>query len=160
MPLLHVLQTAPEPHLVSGMLSTGMAHKGTSVVLYRWPSLRQHQYTAITDWTGGLYISPGFAGSRSVRDLHVTKTVSTVYVKVAAWSQSHGHCHSQTDHRFMLPCDATPVLLQGALIATAWTALMHLGEQGYLDHTARIMQVRLNLTDCAPSGYECSAASC
>ena len=37
----------------------GMAHKGTSVVLYRWPELRQHQYTAITDWTGGLYISPG-----------------------------------------------------------------------------------------------------
>ena len=51
------------------MLCTGMAHKGTSVVLYRWPSLRQHQYTAITDWTGGLYISPGFAGSRSVRSL-------------------------------------------------------------------------------------------
>lgn len=71
----------------------GMAHKGTSVVLYRWPTLRHYQYTAITDWSGGLYISPGFAGSRS-----------------------------------------------GALIATAWTALMHLGEQGYLDHTAKIMQ--------------------
>lgn len=50
----------------------------------------------------------------------------------------------------MLPRDATCRLLQGALIATAWTALMHLGEQGYLDHTARIMQVRLNPTDCAP----------
>ncbi len=73
-----------------------MAHKGTSVVLYRWPSLRQHQYTAITDWSGGLYISPGFAGSRS-----------------------------------------------GALIATAWTALVHLGESGYLAHTAKIMQVRI-----------------
>jgi hypothetical protein len=38
-------------------------------------------------------------------------------------------------------------LLQGALIATAWTALMHLGEQGYLDHTARIMQVNDPVTD-------------
>ncbi|KAK9815685.1 hypothetical protein WJX72_008120 [[Myrmecia] bisecta] len=43
----------------------GMAHKGTSVVLYRNKALRRHQYTQITEWTGGLYISPGFAGSRS-----------------------------------------------------------------------------------------------
>lgn len=28
----------------------GMAHKGTSVVLYGSPELRQHQYTSITDW--------------------------------------------------------------------------------------------------------------
>jgi sphinganine-1-phosphate aldolase len=32
----------------------GMAHKGTSVVLYRDPAIRQHQFTGITDWTGGL----------------------------------------------------------------------------------------------------------
>ena len=37
----------------------GMAHKGTSVVLYRSPALRKYQYTAVTDWTGGMYISPG-----------------------------------------------------------------------------------------------------
>ena len=37
----------------------GMAHKGTSVVLYHHRELRQHQYTKITEWTGGLYISPG-----------------------------------------------------------------------------------------------------
>ncbi|GMH45681.1 hypothetical protein BSKO_13644 [Bryopsis sp. KO-2023] len=43
----------------------GMAHKGTSVVLYRFPELRRCQYTSISDWTGGLYISPGLAGSRS-----------------------------------------------------------------------------------------------
>lgn len=43
----------------------GMAHKGTSVVLYRSPEIRQHQYTAVVNWSGGLYISPGFAGSRS-----------------------------------------------------------------------------------------------
>lgn len=49
---------------------------------------RKHQYTSITDWTGGLYISPGFAGSRS-----------------------------------------------GALIATAWAAMVHLGEEGYLQST-------------------------
>ena len=30
----------------------GMAHKGTSVVLYRHPELRQHQFTRITDWCG------------------------------------------------------------------------------------------------------------
>ncbi|BDA43135.1 Sphingosine-1-phosphate lyase [Coccomyxa sp. Obi] len=43
----------------------GMAHKGTSVVLYRSAAIRRHQYTRVTEWSGGLYISPGFAGSRS-----------------------------------------------------------------------------------------------
>ncbi|EIE26884.1 PLP-dependent transferase [Coccomyxa subellipsoidea C-169] len=43
----------------------GMAHKGTSVVLYRSKDIRRHQYTRVTEWSGGLYISPGFAGSRS-----------------------------------------------------------------------------------------------
>ncbi|EFN56217.1 hypothetical protein CHLNCDRAFT_144988 [Chlorella variabilis] len=71
----------------------GMAHKGTSVVLYRSKDIRRHQYTSITDWTGGLYISPGFAGSRS-----------------------------------------------GALIATAWAALVHLGEEGYLAATDAMMR--------------------
>lgn len=37
----------------------GMAHKGTSVILYHSKQLRQYQYTKITEWTGGLYISPG-----------------------------------------------------------------------------------------------------
>ena len=41
----------------------GMAHKGTSVVLYRSKAIRRHQYTRITDWSGGLYISPGVNAS-------------------------------------------------------------------------------------------------
>ena len=44
----------------------GMAHKGTSVVLYHSPALRKHQYTSITEWTGGLYISPGVFGGGGV----------------------------------------------------------------------------------------------
>ena len=43
----------------------GLAHKGTSVVLYRNKDIRKHQFTSVTDWTGGLYISPPMAGSRS-----------------------------------------------------------------------------------------------
>jgi sphinganine-1-phosphate aldolase len=42
----------------------GYAAKGTSVVLYRDQALRHFQYFTITDWPGGLYCSPGFAGSR------------------------------------------------------------------------------------------------
>lgn len=42
----------------------GYAAKGTSVVLYRSPELRHYQYFTITDWPGGLYFSPSFAGSR------------------------------------------------------------------------------------------------
>lgn len=42
----------------------GYAAKGTSVVLYRDKELLHHQYFAATEWPGGLYASPTFAGSR------------------------------------------------------------------------------------------------
>ena len=42
----------------------GYAAKGTSVVLYRGLALRRYQYFKTTDWPGGLYFSPTFAGSR------------------------------------------------------------------------------------------------
>jgi sphinganine-1-phosphate aldolase len=42
----------------------GYAAKGTSVVLYRSPELRRHQYFTATEWPGGLYCSPTLAGSR------------------------------------------------------------------------------------------------
>ncbi len=42
----------------------GYAAKGTSVVLYRGEKLRQYQYYTVTEWPGGLYFSPTFAGSR------------------------------------------------------------------------------------------------
>jgi sphinganine-1-phosphate aldolase len=42
----------------------GYAAKGTSVVLYRGSQLRSFQYFTTTDWPGGMYFSPTFAGSR------------------------------------------------------------------------------------------------
>lgn len=42
----------------------GFAPKGNSVVLYRTAELRAYQYFVIPDWAGGVYASPGFAGSR------------------------------------------------------------------------------------------------
>jgi glutamate/tyrosine decarboxylase-like PLP-dependent enzyme len=42
----------------------GYAAKGSSVVLYRGSELRHFQYYTVTDWPGGLYLSPTFAGSR------------------------------------------------------------------------------------------------
>lgn len=42
----------------------GYASKGTSVILYRGPELRHYQYYKTTEWPGGLYCSPTFAGSR------------------------------------------------------------------------------------------------
>ncbi len=42
----------------------GYAAKGTSVVLYRGDELRHAQYFAYSDWPGGLYMTPTFAGSR------------------------------------------------------------------------------------------------
>jgi sphinganine-1-phosphate aldolase len=42
----------------------GYATKGTSVVLYRDSALRHAQYFAYAQWTGGMYATPTFAGSR------------------------------------------------------------------------------------------------
>ena len=43
----------------------GYALKGTSTLMYRTKDLRAHQWFTYPDWPGGLYLSPGFAGSRS-----------------------------------------------------------------------------------------------
>ncbi|GIX43264.1 MAG: aspartate aminotransferase family protein [Leptospiraceae bacterium] len=43
----------------------GYASKGTSVILYKNEHLRQYQYFITTDWPGGIYFSPTFAGSRA-----------------------------------------------------------------------------------------------
>lgn len=43
----------------------GYGLKGTGVLLYRGRELRRRQYFAAPDWPGGMYISPGMAGSRS-----------------------------------------------------------------------------------------------
>ncbi|MBL8920181.1 MAG: aspartate aminotransferase family protein [Myxococcaceae bacterium] len=42
----------------------GYAAKGSSVVLYRGRALRRAQYFTTPEWPGGLYVTPGFAGSR------------------------------------------------------------------------------------------------
>lgn len=42
----------------------GAAPKGVSTIMYRTRSLRHYQYFVAPDWTGGMYASPGIAGSR------------------------------------------------------------------------------------------------
>lgn len=42
----------------------GYAPKGTSIVLYRTKELRHAQYFSYAKWTGGMYATPTFAGSR------------------------------------------------------------------------------------------------
>ncbi|GFP98919.1 sphingosine-1-phosphate lyase [Phtheirospermum japonicum] len=42
----------------------GLAPKGTSVVLYRDHAIRIYINNPVTEWTGGLYVSPSIAGSR------------------------------------------------------------------------------------------------
>jgi len=42
----------------------GFAPKGNSTVLYRTQRLRQYQYFVDPSWSGGVYASPGIAGSR------------------------------------------------------------------------------------------------
>lgn len=42
----------------------GFAPKGSSIIMYRTPELRECQYYVLSDWTGGMYGSPTLAGSR------------------------------------------------------------------------------------------------
>ncbi|PHH63144.1 hypothetical protein CDD81_6295 [Ophiocordyceps australis] len=42
----------------------GFAPKGNSTTLYRTQQLRTYQYFVCADWSGGVYASPGMAGSR------------------------------------------------------------------------------------------------
>lgn len=42
----------------------GFAPKGNSTCLYRSAELRKYQYYVCPDWSGGVYASPGMAGSR------------------------------------------------------------------------------------------------
>lgn len=41
------------------------APKGSSIIMYSEPKYRSFQYFACTDWPGGVYASPSFAGSRA-----------------------------------------------------------------------------------------------
>ncbi|KAI0272270.1 PLP-dependent transferase [Russula aff. rugulosa BPL654] len=43
----------------------GFAPKGSSVIMYRSAEIRQYQYYVNPDWSGGVYASPGLAGSRA-----------------------------------------------------------------------------------------------
>nr|CAG4642477.1 EOG090X051L [Evadne anonyx] len=43
----------------------GYAPKGTSIILYSDPLYRKYQFFFATEWSGGIYASPTFAGSRA-----------------------------------------------------------------------------------------------
>ncbi|KAF8268623.1 PLP-dependent transferase [Lactarius quietus] len=48
----------------------GFAPKGSSVIMYRSSDLRQYQYYVNPEWAGGVYASPGLAGSRNLGGMH------------------------------------------------------------------------------------------
>ncbi|GAA5814070.1 hypothetical protein MFLAVUS_007560 [Mucor flavus] len=73
----------------------GFAAKGSSIIMYRKPTIRKYQYFLYSQWTGGIYASPSIAGSRP-----------------------------------------------GALIAGCWSALMHMGDDGYLQTCKQIVGAR------------------
>ncbi|KAL2257265.1 hypothetical protein VTK26DRAFT_414 [Humicola hyalothermophila] len=64
-------ETAPFDFRLKGVTSIscdthkyGFAPKGNSTVLYRTQALRAYQYFVDPSWSGGVYASPGIAGSR------------------------------------------------------------------------------------------------
>lgn len=64
-------ETAPFDFRLKGVTSIscdthkyGFAPKGNSVTLYRTQDLRAYQYFIDPNWSGGVYASPGIAGSR------------------------------------------------------------------------------------------------
>lgn len=64
-------ETTPFDFRVRGVTSIsvdthkyGFAPKGNSTLLFRTAALRSHAYFVSADWAGGVYASPGMAGSR------------------------------------------------------------------------------------------------
>ena len=56
------------PHMSSLSVDAhkyGITPKGVSTILFRTPELREHVYSVFPHWTGGIYATPGMAGSRS-----------------------------------------------------------------------------------------------
>ncbi|UJR36609.1 hypothetical protein I4U23_029329 [Adineta vaga] len=85
----------------------GFTPKGASVILYRTPEIRAHQFYALPDWPGGIYASPSIAGSRSGfliaccwatlmyygREGYVRETRKIIQVArdiATGWSKIHG----------------------------------------------------------------------
>jgi len=176
----------------------GLADKGTSVVLYASSEHRMLQYTSITDWSGGLYISPTMVRAFRVCPcpcLHAhTSLCACVRVcmcmRALCGPAQHRHtctsplpwcrnprqarmcvercgvvltrtvfdelCMTEANHAHICACivswnwcmpTGAPVHVPlrqagsrpGALIATAWAAMVRMGEDGYLDSTQRLM---------------------
>ncbi len=78
----------------------GYAAKGASVVLYKNADLRKGQFYVKTDWSGGIYGSPSFMGTRG-----------------------------------------------GGPIAAAWTALHHIGEEGYRRMAREVYEETIYIKD-------------
>jgi len=72
----------------------GLADKGTSVVLYASPEHRMLQYTSITDWSGGLYISPTMVGG--VHTPLLALGALCVYAACICCVHTHIHTHLRT----------------------------------------------------------------
>ena len=167
----------------------GMAHKGTSVVLYRSPEIRRHQYTQITEWSGGLYISPGkeiliLLFSFLCMHQFCIPLVSVLVLRrlpddslfIVACASSLFYfcslCTSTAEGMWIVyrerckyyDCEIVRIGLMlelrifchlcpysagfagsrsGALIATAWASMVHLGEEKYMELTKAIMKVEI-----------------
>jgi len=52
-------------HKLSFEIQYGYAPKGSSIILYSDAMYRQYQFFVATEWSGGIYASPTFAGSRA-----------------------------------------------------------------------------------------------
>uniref|UniRef100_A0A158R679 sphinganine-1-phosphate aldolase n=1 Tax=Syphacia muris TaxID=451379 RepID=A0A158R679_9BILA len=57
----------------------GYAPKGSSVILYRDVKYLHYQYFCIPEWTGGLYVTPTFAGSRCGSSIALTWATLLLY---------------------------------------------------------------------------------
>lgn len=150
------------------------------MVLYRSAALRRHQYTRVTEWSGGLYISPGaspcftihscYSTARPISSCHCLNSRKTIihaslllvvagnlqpaivrYIDSVArdellfndWSATGTACclrAQPAECAWTWPGFAGS--RSGALIATAWASMLHLGNEGFLRITAQIMQAR------------------
>ncbi len=97
----------------------GFAAKGASVVLYKTPELRRHQFFTYANWPGGIYASPSMTGTRPGGAIAAAWAALNYFGEAGYVEQAKGML--ATTDALMRGIDAVPGLkVQGAPPATVF----------------------------------------
>lgn len=86
----------------------GYAAKGASIVLYKNPELRKHQFYSYTQWPGGIYGSPSMAGTRPGGAI-ASAWAALKFIGMTGYCEKAKNC-IETTHKIKRAIDTIPEL--------------------------------------------------